>query len=442
PRSDYTDVLKKDLCSYYGYNEYLLHQLYHLFPIEELLAFLDANETPRPVTIRTNTLKTSRRDLIQALSHRGVNVTPITGGWTQVGLHILDSPVPIGATPEYLAGHYMVQAAASFLPVMALQPCPNEFCLDMAAAPGGKSAYMAALMQNTGHLFANDVKPTRLKALSANLARLGVTNAVVCQHPGQHIPRWIKDGFDRVLLDAPCSGTGVIAKDPSVKTSKSYQDLQLITQLQKQLILAAIDCVDAQSTLGGVVVYSTCSVLVCENEAVVQYALKKRPNVKLIDTGLMFGQDGHTSFRGHVFHPSLKLTKRFYPHVHNVDGFFVAKLKKVSNVIPTTSSEETPFPFSLPKKKPSSQKSPTKSLTTSLTPSSTVTLPTSQVLKKKGHKAPVKKAMMKLNTKLKNKNKKSNLKYKSTVNEKKTIIKKEKEKKQKKQKQNSNQPMK
>ncbi|EAU88451.2 tRNA (cytosine-5-)-methyltransferase NSUN2 [Coprinopsis cinerea okayama7 len=322
-------TLQRRMPSYYGYNYYLAEKLFLLFPVAEAIEFFEANEVSRPVTIRTNTLRTRRRDLAQALINRGSSKVPS----------------PSCATPEYLAGHYMLQAASSFLPVIALSPQPNERVLDMASAPGGKTTHMAALMQNTGVIFANDANKARTKSLTANVHRLGCKNVVVCSYDGREFPK-VMGGFDRILLDAPCSGTGVISKDSSVKVNKSDRDFILLSHLQKQLILCAIDSVSPDSKTGGYFVYSTCSVTVEENEAVVDYALKKRPNVRLVDTGLSFGREGFTQYRGKTFHPSVKLTRRFYPHVHNMDGFYVAKFKvekrqKLSNA---DKEEETSKP--------------------------------------------------------------------------------------------------
>ncbi|AOW01512.1 NOL1/NOP2/sun family-domain-containing protein [Yarrowia lipolytica] len=327
-RNDYTTQLLKDICSYYGYNEYLAEKLFNLFTPSEAIEFFEANEVPRPVTIRANTLKTRRRDLAQSLVNRGVNLQPI-GKWTKVGLQIFDSAVPIGATPEYLCGHYILQAASSFLPVMAMDPQEGERVLDMAASPGGKTTYISALMKNTGMVFANDVSKPRIKSLIANIHRLGCKNTVVCNYDAREFPKVI-GGFDRILLDAPCSGTGVISKDQAVKTNRSEKDFIQLPHLQKQLLLSAIDSVDANSATGGVIVYSTCSVMVEENEAVVDYALRKRPNVRLVETGLEIGKEGFTSFRGKTFSPKLKLTRRYYPHTYNVDGFYVAKFQKIA----------------------------------------------------------------------------------------------------------------
>lgn len=174
-RAEYIACMIRDIGSYYGYNDFLADKLFHLFPVAEALEFFEANETPRPVTLRTNTLRTRRRDLASALIARGVNLEPI-GKWTNVGLQVFDANVPLGATPEYLAGQYMLQAASSFLPVIALDPKPNERVLDMASAPGGKTTHMSALMQNTGLIFANDANKARTKSLTANVHRLGCKN--------------------------------------------------------------------------------------------------------------------------------------------------------------------------------------------------------------------------------------------------------------------------
>ena len=328
-REDYLNLLKGDLSLYYGYNPELIDVFASMFSLPELIEFLEANEKPRPLTIRSNILKTRRRELAQNLINRGINLDPLDK-WSKAGLKIYDANVPVGATPEYLAGHYMLQGASSFLPVMALAPKENEKVIDMAAAPGGKTTYLSALMKNTGVVFANDVNVDRTKALIANIHRMGCRNCIVANYDGRDLAQIMPEKVDRVLLDAPCTGLGVISRDPSIKSQKGKKDIELLCKLQRELILAAIDCVDADSETGGYIVYSTCSVSVDENEAVVNYALKKR-HVKIVPTGLQFGNPGFIKIGERHFDPSLKLTMRYFPHVHNMDGFYVCKLKKLKN---------------------------------------------------------------------------------------------------------------
>jgi ribosomal RNA methyltransferase Nop2 len=288
-RKEYVDQLGLFIAELYGYLPELIEYFLTMFSPSEALEFVEYSDKPRPLVIRTNTLKTRRKDLAMALMKRGVALDPLAS-WSKVGLKIMDSPVPIGATPEYLSGHYMLQSAASMCPVLALNPQPKERVLDMSAAPGGKTSYIAQLMRNTGVVFANDLKPDRQKATAANMHRLGVKNVITCTHDGRKLAKHFGQfKFDRVLLDAPCSGLGVISRDPSCKVQRTLVDVQKTAHLQKELLLAAIDVLNHKSKTGGVMVYSTCSVSVLENEEVVNYALQKR-DIKIVDTELDFGK--------------------------------------------------------------------------------------------------------------------------------------------------------
>lgn len=288
-RTEYIERLAGFMAELFGYLPELMSYFLTMFSPAEALEFVDYSDKPRPMVVRTNTLKTRRKDLALALMKRGVSLDPLAN-WSKVGLKIVESPVPVGATPEYLSGHYMLQSAASMCPVLALAPEPKERVLDMSAAPGGKTSYIAQLMRNTGVVFANDLRPDRQKATVANMHRLGVKNVVTCMEDGRKLPQIFKHyKFDRILLDAPCSGLGVISRDPSVKVQRTLADVNKCAHLQKELLLASIDCLNHKSKTGGVMVYSTCSVSVAENEEVVNYALQKR-DIKIIDTGLDFGR--------------------------------------------------------------------------------------------------------------------------------------------------------
>jgi len=335
-RSEYMFQLTADMSELLGYLPELVSHFLNMFSPSETFEFLKASDEPRPMVIRTNTLKVRRKDLAAALIKRGVTLDPLAS-WSKVGLKITASPVPVGATPEYLSGKYMLQSAASFCPVLALKPEPNgtEKVLDMSAAPGGKTSYLAQLMRNTGTVIANDLKKERQAATVANAHRLGVRNVVCCAYDGRKLGTLWRNKFTKVLLDAPCSGLGVISRDPSVKVQRTISDVEKCSVLQKELILSGFDALSAKvkggdNEGGGVMVYSTCSVSIIENEEVVNYLLNKR-DAKLLDTGLDFGKPGFTRWNQKRFHPSVQKTRRFYPHVHNMDGFFVAKILKLSD---------------------------------------------------------------------------------------------------------------
>ena len=327
-RSTYMQELKNLCKSYYEYNDDICDLIFNLFPPNEAIEFMEASDSQKVLTIRTNSLKTKRRELAKNLISRGVNLDPLAE-WSKVGLKIYSSSVPIGATPEYLSGQYMLQSASSFLPVLAMDPHPGDKILDMCASPGGKTTYIGQLMKNEGLLVANDFKKERIKSLFFNIHRMGIKNSIITNYDGREFAK-LYNKFDRVLLDAPCSGLGVISKDKSVKMNRTYKEILNNSRLQKELILAAIDSCNAKGKGDGIIVYSTCSISVEENEWVIDYALKHR-YVKCIETGIEIGEPGLVKFREKHFHPTVSNTRRIYPHIHNIDGFFIAKLKKYND---------------------------------------------------------------------------------------------------------------
>lgn len=302
-----------------SYNEFLKEKIFNLFNNEEAKQFMEESEKPRPTIIRTNILKIRRKDLAKLLIQRGMDVDPLE--WSNEALIVYKSPVPVGATPEYLTGLYTIQGASSLLPVLSLDVKPELQILDMCAAPGGKSSHIAALMNNTGVLYLYDNFKTRIKALQSNIARLGITNSLIICNDARKISN---GSYDRILLDAPCSGTGTINKDGSIKTKYDARDLKSFVMTQKELISKAFKLLK----VGGVMVYSTCSILPEENEEIVDYLLRKKNGARLAELNVDIGRNGFSKFRGEHYHPSLKMTRRIFPHTHNMDGFFVAKITK------------------------------------------------------------------------------------------------------------------
>ncbi|CAK9292565.1 unnamed protein product [Gordionus sp. m RMFG-2023] len=352
PRKFFLSLLVQHLARLYGYNRFLMEQFVRLVPLDQLIEFLDWNDKERPITIRANTLKISAGELLRSLKHKKGGVlkcdkltfgqlqpstgeidsksakSPQSSSSIKEDPHLIvvyESAFSLGATPEYLGGLYAIQGTASALAASVLAPAPGQRVLDLCAAPGGKTCHLAAIMKNKGTIFANDVNADRVKAISSNCNRMGVVNTIITNYDGREYPKVMR-GFDRALVDAPCMGTGVISKDSSVKINKDEISLRKCTKLQRELLLAAIDCIDPKSD--GIIVYSTCSLLVDENELVIDYVMRKR-KIKILPTGLDVGNDAFTKFREHRFHPDMKYCRRLYPHIHNTDGFFIAKLRKI-----------------------------------------------------------------------------------------------------------------
>jgi len=260
-------------------------------------------------SIRINTLKASEEDIVQRLRERGVKLKKVPfcryGYWTEADFSL-------STTQEYLQGHYYIQEAASQLPVQVLNPSPDDSVLDMCAAPGSKTTQLAQWMGNKGQLIALDSSRFRLSAVKNNLERCSVKNCVVFHKDSVHAAD-VGIKFDKVLLDAPCSGNFAIDTDWFQK--RTLDDIKAQTKIQKALLRAAASCLKR----GGVLVYSTCSLEPEEDEEVIEWALDNLP-LNIVSTGLDIGEKGIT--------PITKLCKRIWPGKNNTQGFFISKLVK------------------------------------------------------------------------------------------------------------------
>ena len=286
--------------------------------LTDIETFKSFSLRPLIKSIRVNTLKTSIGEMKDRLKRWNLKPVP----WCKEGFFI-DTREVIGNTIEHSLGYFYVQGAISMIPPLILD-LKEDFVLDMCAAPGSKTTQMAALMKNKGMIIANDHDYQRLKSLRINLERCGVCNTVITYMSG----RWFENfKFDRILLDAPCSGTGTIRK--SYKTIKLWNPnfLKKMSGVQRQLIKTAFTSLKE----GGIMTYSTCSLEPEENEKVVDFLIKTFDNVKILPikiTGLKY-KNGVTEFEGEGYNKDIKKTIRIWPQDNDTEGFYIAKIKKV-----------------------------------------------------------------------------------------------------------------
>ena len=272
-------------------------------------------------SIRVNTLKIGIPELTKRLS-KNFKLDPIP--WCKEGFWIVhkEGRLDIGNTVEHAIGYYYVQESASMIPPVVLDPQPGETILDMAAAPGSKTTQLCQLMWNTGIVVANDITGDRIAALGINLQRCGALNSMITQMPGQRISGVT---FDKVLLDAPCSGTGTIRK--SLKTIRLWNPdmIKRLTVTQRKMLQTGFRLLKK----GGTMVYSTCSTEPEENEGVISDFLAKHDDAKLEKINLKIKHGpAVTEFEGKQFNPEVSKCLRLWPQDNDTEGFFVAKIRK------------------------------------------------------------------------------------------------------------------
>lgn len=296
------------------YSPYLLEKYRQLFSEEAIASFAQ----PLRQAIRANALKISESELVARLQERGIALKKIP--WVKHGYFVESAPFSIGTTPEYLLGYYFLQDAASMYACEVLAPQKGGLVLDMAAAPGGKTTYLSQLMSGTGCVIALELNRERIRSLRSNVMRMGLENVIVIRMNGIQVEQ-LGLSFDRVMLDAPCTGTGTVFKNPEA-ARKDDSDVAACTTVQSSLIEAASKTLKK----GGTLVYSTCSFLPEENEFIVEQAMR---NFGLKLEEVPHGEPAFTMCYGRKLSRDLWKAKRFYPATHGTQGFFIARLRKV-----------------------------------------------------------------------------------------------------------------
>lgn len=298
---------------------------------EDFAQFEKIIHIPPKNFIRCNTIKISPSSLLSKLNKRWSVSQPFP---KYEEIFLIESqlqPGELGNAMEHVLGYYYIQEVSSMLSVLALNPQPNELILDLCSSPGSKSTQIAAKMQNQGTLIANELKLDRIKILCANLERCGVTNAIVSRKDAIAFCSKFSDKnfkFDKILLDAPCSGEGTLRSSPKTFLIWNHKVIDKLARQQKKFLAFALKCLKK----GGTLVYSTCTHAPEENEAIVSFALKSFP-VKIESLNLpLKTRPGILSWYSETFHPDTKKSCRLYPQDNDSEGFFLAKFTLLEEI--------------------------------------------------------------------------------------------------------------
>ncbi len=288
-------------------------------PAELWTDFEAALREPRPVCFRVNRLLATPEQVLEELADLAPEPVP----WCEDAF-VLPSGTTLSSRAAWQAGRLYIQSLSSIAATLALDPQPGEAILDLCAAPGSKTSHIAALMRNEGRLVANDASKSRSFKLRAVLERLGA-RAQIKTGPGEQLGRRLRDQFDRVLVDAPCSGEGRFhVDDPQSYARWSTGHVKRLASKQKMLLHAGIEA----TRPGGVIVYSTCTLSPEENEGVLARALKKYPvELEELPVTSINGLPALTEWKGKALPEQLSRARRLLAGPR-FDGFFLARLRK------------------------------------------------------------------------------------------------------------------
>lgn len=283
---------------------------FHMLGRSEALKFLESTSETTPTYLRLNTLKDSEERILKQLEGEGANVEKVPK--LKHAFRLLGSKTPLARTQSFREGLFYVQDKASCLAAEVANPSRGMDVLDVCAAPGAKTTYIAQLMKNKGSVYAVDYSRRRMNIWRHEVERMGleITTPIVADACS---PLPLKLEADLVVLDPPCTSTGTFGKAPSAKWRLTKRSVAHMAEVQWRMLNNCAEYVKQ----GGFLVYSTCSITLQENEMLIERFLKWHPNFALTETVPKIGFDG---FRG------LSQCQRLFPHLHQCNGFFVAKM--------------------------------------------------------------------------------------------------------------------
>lgn len=285
---------------------------------------------PRQQSIRINPFKADERKVLKQLKELGWSGIPVE--WSKGCYTVSEGLQAIRDSELAINGAVYIQNAASWIPPIALNPQPNDHILDVCAAPGGKTSHLAALSGNKAKITANDNSRPRLAKMRSNLSRLGVQKVEYTLFDATQMSKRLEGHqFDKILLDAPCSGEGMMSLgDNKDFATWSVASVKRLHQLQKRILVQAWRLLRP----GGTLVYSTCTMAPEENEAVIDYLLRHNDDIEVrqIDINLPNQVTPLKEWNGKSFDERIKFAIRLIPSP-DIEAFFVCKLHKVDNAI-------------------------------------------------------------------------------------------------------------
>jgi len=286
-------------------------------------------------SIRCNTLKIKPQELKKRLEKLGWKIQQPLKDKGYEEIMIIENnllPGELGKTHEHILGYYYVQEISSMLPIIALKPTKQDILLDLCASPGSKTTQAASFMENSGSIIANDNNIGRIIILASNLEKCGVSNTIITRRDGVQLCNRLSNigiRFDKVLVDAPCSGEGTLRSSPKTFLMWNLKTIEYFGRQQRTLASNALKLLKD----GGEMIYSTCTHSPEEDEEVVQYLLDNF-DIKLEKIELPIKtRPGILEWKNNKFSKEMQLCHRVYPQDNNTEGFFLCKIKKLSNEI-------------------------------------------------------------------------------------------------------------